>query len=94
MNARRPMTAVRPALACIFLAVAAACSDPASPSADGLQIRAAKPGSGSEPDPNPTSVQPPEAEQSQTLDVVITGENFGEPGELCEVNWLLDGVEA
>jgi len=95
MKARRPITAVRPALACIFLAVATACSDPASPSPDGLQIRAAKPGSACQsPDPCPDNVQPPEGNQGQTLNVIITGTDFGDPGEVCEVNWLLNGKKS
>ena len=93
MNARRPLTAARPALLCILLAVAASCSDPAAPSPDGVRIRADKPGSPG-PDPDPQAVQPPEGDQGQTLDVIITGTDFGEPGEVCEVNWLIDGVES
>lgn len=101
MNARRPIMAARPALACIILAVAAACSDPASPSPDGpdgLQISAAKaskPGSACQsPDPCPTDVQPPEGNQGQTLNVVITGTDFGDPREVCEVTWLLNGKKS
>ncbi|MCL7972508.1 MAG: hypothetical protein M8866_10575 [marine benthic group bacterium] len=46
------------------------------------------------PPPDPQYVQPSSGEQSQTIDVVITGTDFGEPGEACDVNWLLDGVSS